>query len=84
MSFHSIPFKFIFFLQFCRVEPPTDAELKHNLAIMQMKKTNAAEIDEKFSDGIEKPLQLTTGASDFPKYDEYEVVVGKRPKKRGT
>lgn len=60
-----------------RVNPPTDAELKQNLAIMHMKKVNAAEIDSKFSKGKEEePIQITTGMPDFPKYDEYERVVG--------
>lgn len=50
---------------------------------MQMKKINAAELEAKYSDGKEKPIQLTTGSSDFPKYDEYETVVGKGVKKKG-
>lgn len=62
--------------------PPTDEELKRNLAIMQMKKVNAAELDVKYSDGKEPELKITTGATDFPRYDEYEVVVGKRPEKK--
>lgn len=51
---------------------------------MQMKKINAAELDAKFSDGQEKPAQITTGLSDFPKYDEYETVVGKSPSKKNS
>lgn len=47
-----------------------------------MKKVNAAEIDEKFSKGKEdKVPQIVSGGTDFPKYEEYEVVVGKRPDK---
>lgn len=47
-----------------------------------MKKINAAEIDEKFAkDKGDKPLQIITGATDFPKYEEYESVVGKKPNK---
>lgn len=67
-----------------RADPPTDEELKHNLAIMKMKKINAAELDAKYSDGKEKPTSITTGASNFPKYDEYETVVGKGVKKKNT
>lgn len=73
------------FIQFCSVDPPTDAELKRNLAIMEMKKINAAELDAKYSDGKEPAdpaLKVTTGLGDFPKYDEYEVVVGKGPRKQ--
>lgn len=49
-----------------------------------MKKMNAAELDEKYTAGKEpdKQLQITTGLSDFPTYDEYERVVGKGPKKK--
>lgn len=65
-------------------QPPTDAELKQNLAIMQMKKKNAAELDAKYADGKQPDpaLAITTGLSDFPKYDEYETVVGKRPSEK--
>ncbi|XP_031640958.1 NADH dehydrogenase [ubiquinone] 1 alpha subcomplex assembly factor 2 [Contarinia nasturtii] len=69
-------------LRLRRVDPPTDEELKHNLAIMQMKKINAAELDNKYLGGEEKPPQITTGLSDFPRYDEYETVVGKKPPKK--
>lgn len=48
-----------------------------------MKKINAAELDIKFSgDKDDKQLQITTGATDFPKYDEYEVVAGKKNTKK--
>lgn len=69
---------------FYSVDPPTDEELKRNLAIMEMKKNNAAELDAKYSTGKEPDpaLQVTTGLGDFPKYEEYEVVVGKGPKKK--
>lgn len=51
---------------------------------MEMKKLNASELDAKYSDGKEKDkeLEITTGLSDFPKYTEYETVVGKRPEKK--
>lgn len=51
---------------------------------MQMKKMNAAELDAKYSDGKEPDpaLEIKTGSSDFPTYDEYEVVAGKGPKKK--
>lgn len=65
---------------FHRLDPPTDAELKRNLAIMQMKKTNAAELDMKYSEGKETlPQQQVTGGGDFPQYDFYEKVPGKKP-----
>lgn len=51
---------------------------------MQMKKINAAELDAKYGDGkeVDPALKITTGLGDFPKYDEYEVVVGKGPAKK--
>lgn len=51
---------------------------------MEMKKTNAAELDAKYSDGkeVDPALKITTGSSNFPRYDEYETVVGKGPRKK--
>lgn len=47
---------------------------------MQMKKVNAAKLDSIYNAGKEKePDQQITGAGDFPKYDIYETVAGKRP-----
>lgn len=48
---------------------------------MQMKKLNAAELDEKYSEGKESDpsLGVITGLKNFPTYDEYETVVGKKP-----
>lgn len=59
-----------------RTEPPTEDELKRNLAIMEAKKINAAKLEQHFNDGTEK-AQLPTGSSNFPRYDEYERIVGK-------
>lgn len=43
-----------------------------------MKKLNALKLDEKFE--IAKTELQTTGASNFPRLNEYERVVGKPPK----
>lgn len=60
------------------VDPPTPEELNKNLAIMEMKKINAAKLDEHYSgDKIKKPQQIT-GAGNFPKYDEYEKAAGRK------
>lgn len=59
-----------------RIEPPTPEELSKNLAIMQMKKVNAAKLDEHYSDGKVKEAQKVTGGGTFPTYDEYESTVG--------
>lgn len=49
-----------------------------------MKKINAADLDEKYSGGKVKQEQITTGMTDFPKYDEYETVVGKGVPKKNS
>lgn len=48
---------------------------------MQMKKVNAAKLDVKYGKAPEaaKTPQHVTGSGNFPKYDEYETVAGKRP-----
>lgn len=65
--------KFNFFF---RKEPPTNDELRKNLAIMQMKKINAAKLEEKFP----TPQLPKTGAA-FPSYPEYEGAPGKKPQR---
>jgi len=62
---------------------PTDEELMKNLAIMDMKKTNALKLDQKFKKVIDKgDLQkIEKGLSSFPKYDDYELIPGKENKK---
>lgn len=63
-----------------RDDPPTKEELIQNLSIMQMKKSNAAKIDEKFAvpEDKNKAKTLVTGMA-FPTYEEYERVPGKKP-----
>lgn len=59
-----------------RAEPPTKDELNYNLAIIEMKQSNAKKIDEKF--GTNNDEKIVTGMA-FPSYDEYERVAGKKP-----
>lgn len=66
--------KILFFIS--RDEPPTNEELGYNLSIMEMKKSNAKKIDDKF--GTNKDDQIVTGMA-FPTYEEYERVPGKKP-----
>lgn len=68
-----------------RKEPPSDQELMKNLAIMQLKKKNAALVDEKYG----KPLDHAALKKDetgqraaFPSYDEYEVMPGSEKKSK--
>jgi hypothetical protein len=69
-----------------RQDPPTQEELLKNLAIMDMKKKNAAILEGKF----EKPQDhasikhdTATGRAAFPRYDEeYEIMPGSKPIKQ--
>ncbi|XP_023019620.1 uncharacterized protein [Leptinotarsa decemlineata] len=57
-----------------RKEPPTEEEVMKNLAIMQMKKKNAIEVDAKAG----KMTPMTKGIETFPRRHDYETVPGKR------
>lgn len=48
-----------------------------NLAIMDMKKTNAAKIDAKFSTKSKKDTEQIVTGMNFPSYNDYERVPGK-------
>lgn len=69
-----------------RKEPPTEEELKRNLAIMQMKKKNAELIEGKSQQLIDHASIKTnkeTGRAEFPRYDEdYEISAGTKPIKK--
>lgn len=78
--------KFLFFI--FRKEPPTDEELKKNLAIMQMKKKNYEMLEEKHLQSLGKDnLSLkrndASGRAEFPNYEgEYERKPGIVEKKK--
>jgi hypothetical protein len=79
---HVQKFNWIFF----RKEPPTEEELKKNLAIMYMKKKNAALLDEKYGkpqDHASLKKNEISGRAEFPRYDEdYEIMPGSKPIKK--
>lgn len=54
---------------------PTEEEIMKNVAIMQIKKRNAIEVDKK--GGLMTPM--TKGVETFPKRPEYELIPGKKP-----
>lgn len=56
-----------------RSQPPTEEEVMKNLAIMEMKKKNAIEIEKKAG----SPTPMEKGYETFPKYPEYERIPGK-------
>lgn len=61
-----------------RSKPPTEDEMMKNLAIIQMKKKNAVEINKQAG-------QMTireTGFESFPKRPDYESVPGKSPEEK--
>lgn len=67
-----------------RKEPPTDQELMKNLAIMQLKKKNAAALEDKFAvkqDHAALRKDETGQKASFPQYTDYEIMPGKAPKK---
>ncbi|KAJ8921640.1 hypothetical protein NQ315_010549 [Exocentrus adspersus] len=63
-------------LRMRRKEPPSEEEIMKNLAIMQMKKKNAVEIDANAG----KVTPMKKGVETFPKRYEYEVVPGEKNK----
>ncbi|XP_073822334.1 NADH dehydrogenase [ubiquinone] 1 alpha subcomplex assembly factor 2 [Musca autumnalis] len=67
-----------------REEPPTREELVRNLQIMDMKKKNAAELDEKYGqkDAKGKLIRPKETVGTFPKYNDYEIIPGKDPEKK--
>lgn len=66
-----------------RKEPPPEAEVLKNLAIMQLKKKNAAELEAKYSKGADNQLlpKDVKGPQSFPQYEDYEIMPGKPRKK---
>lgn len=61
-----------FVTDFCRNEPPTEEEVAKNLAIAEMKKVNAAKIEEqRLIDGGSLPAPAEKGHESFPTYSEY-------------
>lgn len=62
-----------------RTEPPEEAEILKNVAIMKMKKENALKLEAKYGkEGGSSLKRVTKGPESFPKYDEYEIVPGKQ------
>lgn len=72
-----VPSKFDF-----RKDPPTQEELLKNYAVMQMKKRNAALLDEKHAvkqDHASLKKDETGQKAAFPSYGEYESMPGQDP-----
>lgn len=67
----------VIYLLFCfsfRTEPPTEEEIAKNVAIADLKKINAAKIEEKrLTDGGSLPTPVERGAQSFPTYSEYHT-----------
>lgn len=62
-----------------RKQPPEESEILKNLAIMKMKKENAAKYAKQSDTKMFNTEQK--GADSFPKYDDYEIQPGKKLKK---
>lgn len=61
-----------------RKDPPTEDEVMRNLAIMQMKKINAIEINKQA--GQKRPMEK--GFESFPKHSDYEGIPGKKSEEK--
>ncbi|XP_067015871.1 NADH dehydrogenase [ubiquinone] 1 alpha subcomplex assembly factor 2 isoform X1 [Anabrus simplex] len=74
-----IPAEWEAWLRGRREAPPTEEEVLRNLALMQQKKQNAAEIASKYSGAKNLGVlqQEKKGIESFPKYPEYEIMPGK-------
>ncbi|CAH2102220.1 unnamed protein product [Euphydryas editha] len=67
-----IPAEWEAWLRMRRKEPPTEEEIAKNLAIAEMKKVNAAKIEEqRLIDGGSLPAPVEKGHESFPTYSEY-------------
>ncbi|CAD0194995.1 unnamed protein product [Chrysodeixis includens] len=67
-----IPSEWEAWLRMRRPEPPTEEEIAKNVAIAQMKKLNAAKIEEKrLAEGGSLPSIPERGHNSFPTYPEY-------------
>lgn len=75
-----IPVEWEAWLRNRRANPPTKEEIEHNLAVMEMMKLKAAQLEEAARQerkemGLLRPEDAKeTGA--FPKYEEYEETPG--------
>lgn len=77
---NEIPAEWEAWLRGRRSQPPTETEVLSNYRLMLEKKKNAAEIDTKFKGVTEENLLPPDmkGMRSFPKYNDYEVMPGKK------
>lgn len=66
-----------------REAPPTEEEVMKSLALMKLKKKNAAELEEKYQTKKLSTLDPPkTGYESFPKYSDYEISPGESRDKK--
>ncbi|KAL4716911.1 hypothetical protein ACJJTC_012722 [Scirpophaga incertulas] len=69
-----IPSEWESWLRMRRVDPPSEEEIAKNLAVANLKKINAARIEEeRLKDGGLLPTPIERGAQSFPTYSEYHT-----------
>ncbi|XP_045491465.1 NADH dehydrogenase [ubiquinone] 1 alpha subcomplex assembly factor 2 [Colias croceus] len=69
-----IPAEWEAWLRMRRKEPPTEEEIARNVAIAQMKKVNAAKIEQnRLAEGGSLPAPADKGPESYPKYKDYHV-----------
>ncbi|XP_045769759.1 NADH dehydrogenase [ubiquinone] 1 alpha subcomplex assembly factor 2 isoform X1 [Maniola jurtina] len=67
-----IPAEWESWLRMRRVEPPTQEEIEKNLAIAELKKINAAKLEQqRLAEGGSLPAAVERGPQSFPKYPDY-------------
>ena len=78
-----LPAEWESWLRHRRAEPPTEREVLQSLALSQMKKINAAKLEdqrraEMLAGGLDPnpPAQQDHEKTPYPKYDEYEITPG--------
>ncbi|XP_018327880.1 NADH dehydrogenase [ubiquinone] 1 alpha subcomplex assembly factor 2 [Agrilus planipennis] len=79
-NFEDVPPEWDSWLRGRRKEPPTEEEIMKNLAIIEIKRKNAIEVEKKAG----KPSQMITGYESFPKRPEYEIFPGEHSDKGST
>ncbi|XP_011561510.1 NADH dehydrogenase [ubiquinone] 1 alpha subcomplex assembly factor 2 [Plutella xylostella] len=74
-----IPAEWEAWLRYRRTVPPTEEEVARNVALMQMKQANAAQIETKrLAEGGSLPSRPDKGADSFPSYPDLQP--GEKPK----
>lgn len=69
-----LPAEWEAWLRYRRKEPPSESEVLHNVALMNLKKKNAAELESAANNlrPLKKDVQEAPAGMNFPTYKEYQ------------